>query len=516
MRSWSPTCCVFRFIPFGLALGASLGATVAVMPVPADAAPRQKLVCPKTLVEPGAFADDAEHARYAACLRRAEARKARLAKQKQQAAPAATATAATAATATGATAAPGREATAKTQPPARDFKAADLAVAVIPGIPDARFWGDSEADYLRVLGSAGDDWLALSAGGEDSGFGAGLFTGLTASGRRTDYAVVTGVSSGALLAPFIFLGPSRDGEMRDNFMALNAAEVFEDQRTRESLLDTWPLRKYLERHITRALIDAVAAEHKRGRRLIVLTANLDTARPVAWNMGAIAAAGTDASMKLFRDVLVASSAIPGLFPPMMIETEANGRKIQEMHVDGGLASTLYVAPDSMLLAGAAKLPMKRVTIVINGKLRPEFDVTDRSLVGVLGRSLSVGVKRGSLTTARLAAAAAHRTGLGFEIAYVDQGFDYPSRGMFDPAYMKALFESGFAQGKSATPFRAGLPGTGGPAPTATGSDRPAAESAPAPAPTPATGPAATAPAATPTDGSAARAGDAATGGPTAQ
>lgn len=489
MRSWSPTCRVFRFIPFGVALSLGIGVAVAMPPAPADAAPRQKLVCPMTLVEPGAFADDAEHARYAACLRRAEARKARLAKQKQQAAPAGAA----AATATAATAATG-----KTQPAARDFKAADLALAGIPGVPDARFWGDSEADYLRVLGSAGDDWLALSAGGEDSGFGAGLFTGLTASGRRTDYAVVTGVSSGALLAPFIFLGSARDAEMRDNFMALNAAEVFEDQRTRESLLDTWPLRKFLERHITRELIDAVAAEHKRGRRLIVLTANLDTARPVAWNMGAIAAAGTDESRKLFRDVLVASSAIPGLFPPMMIETEANGRKIQEMHVDGGLASTLYVAPDSMLLAGASRLPMKRVTIVINGKLRPEFAVTDRSLVGVLGRSLSVGVKRGSRTTALLAAAAARRAGIGFEIAYVDQGFDHPSNGMFDPAYMKALFESGLAQGKSATPFRDAVPGGAGAGAAAGGQDRPAPASA-----------------AGPTDGSAAQASPS-TGGATAQ
>ncbi|MFL9823515.1 patatin-like phospholipase family protein [Rhodoplanes sp. SY1] len=495
MRSWSPTCRVFRIIPFGLALSLGIGVAVAMPPVAADAAPRQKLVCPKTLVQPGAFADDAEHARYAACLRRAEARKARLAKTKQQAAPAGTAAAATGAAAT---ATAGREATGKTQPSGRDFKAADLSLATIPGIPGARFWGDSEGDYLRVLGGAGDAWLALSAGGEDSGFGAGLFTGLSASGRRTDYAVVTGVSSGALLAPFIFLGSARDAEMRDNFMALNAAEVFEDQRTRESLLDTWPLRKFLERHITRELIDAVAAEHARGRRLIVLTANLDTARPVAWNMGAIAAAGTEASRKLFRDVLVASSAIPGLFPPMMIETEANGRKIQEMHVDGGLASTLYVAPDSMLLAGAAKLPMKRMTLVINGKLRPEFDVTDRSLVGVLGRSLSVGVKRGSRTTALLAAAAARRAGIGFEIAYVDQGFDHPSRGMFDPAYMKALFESGLAQGKSATPFRAELPGTGSADAAAGGPDRPA-----------------TAPAGGPTDGSAAQATPP-TGGATAQ
>lgn len=459
MRSWSATFRASLSISFGLALGLGvcLGAAgVVAVPDSAVAAPRQKLVCPKTLAEPGAFADAAEHARYAACLRQAQARRARAAARKQVGKPAETAAAAAAPAA----AASPREATGNTRPGGRDFAAADQVMAAIPGIPDARFWGDSEADYMRALGGVGGDWLALSAGGEDSGFGAGLLTGLSESGRRPDYAVVTGVSSGALLAPFVFLGSSRDAEMRDNFMALNAAEVFEDHRTQESLLDTWPLREFIAKRITRGLIDAVAAEHRRGRRLIVITANLDIARPVAWNMGAIAAAGTEASAKLFRDVLVASSAIPGLFPPMMIEAEVGGRRIQEMHVDGGLAATIYAAPDSMLLAGATRpLPMKSLTIVVNGKLQSSFAVTDRSLVGVLGRSLSIGVKRGSRSTAVLAAAAARRSGVPFNIAFVDQDFDHPSRGMFDAAYMKALFESGVKQGRSATPFRSDLPGT---------------------------------------------------------
>ncbi|RAI35321.1 patatin-like phospholipase family protein, partial [Rhodoplanes roseus] len=356
-----------------------------------------------------------------------------------------------------------REATGNTQPGGRSgFTASQQAIATIPGIPEARFWGDSEADYLRILGGIGGDWLALSAGGEDSGFGAGLLTGLSQSGRRPDYTVVTGVSSGALLAPFVFLGSSRDAEMRDNFMALNAAEVFEDHRTPESLLDTWPLRDFIKKRITPELIAAVAAEHKRGRRLIVLTANLDAARPVAWNMGAIAAAGTEASAKLFRDVLVASSAIPGLFPPMMIESETGGQRLQEMHVDGGLAATIYAAPDTMLLATSTqRLPMSTLTIIVNGKLMSEFSVTDRSLVAVLGRSLSVGVKRGSRSTAVLASGAARRSGIPFNLAFVDQSFNYPSRGMFDAAYMKALFESGLAQGKSAAPFVSAVPGTPG-------------------------------------------------------
>jgi hypothetical protein len=445
MRSWSV---ISRSTRAALGAVLGLGAVVAlVLPDPGIAAPRQtRLVCPPGMETPGPFADPAEHARAAACAKRAEAQ-ARRARAKAKAPP----TPATEAA---------RDATGKTTPAARTpFKADEQAIATIPGIPDARFWADSEADYMRALGSIGGDWLALSAGGEDSAFGAGLLTGLSASGKRPDYAVVTGVSSGALLAPFVFLGSSRDAELHDNFMALNAAEVFEDRRTPESLLDTWPLRDFIAKRITPDLLAAVAAEHKRGRRLIVLTANLDAARPVAWNMGAIAAAGTDASVKLFRDVLVGSSAIPGLFPPMIIESETGGRRIQEMHVDGGLAATIYAAPDSVLLASSTRrLPMSTLTIIVNGKLMSDFAVTDRSLVGVLGRSLSVGVKRGSRSTAVLAAAAARRSGTTFNLAFVDQGFNHPSRGMFDAAYMKAMFESGVQQGKSATPFLAGVPG----------------------------------------------------------
>ncbi|RAI32926.1 hypothetical protein CH340_13875 [Rhodoplanes serenus] len=445
-----------------LAGALALGLAATLLPTGSvEAAPRPRLVCPAPPLGP--FATPADHARAAACAR--QAARARRARAKPQAVPPAAA-AATAAAA-------GHETTGKTHAPAREsFTVSEQTVATIPGIVDARFWADSETDYLRVLGGTGGDWLALSAGGEDSAFGAGLLTGLSASGRRPDYRVVTGVSSGALLAPFVFLGQSRDAEMRESLMSLSAAEVFEDRRTPESLLDTWPLRDFIARRITPALLADIAAEHRRGRRLVVITTNIDAARPVAWNMGAIAAAGTEASVKLFRDILAASSAIPGLFPPVMIESESGDRRLHEMHVDGGLAATIYAAPDSMLLAGAAgRLPMDSLTILVNGKLRSAFGVTDRSLIGVLGRSLSIGVKRASRSASVLAAAATKRNGIPFNLAFVDQGFDHPSRGMFDAAYMKALFQTGVDRGKSASPFVSEVPDAEEAAPAA----RPAAE-----------------------------------------
>ena len=300
-----------------------------------------------------------------------------------------------------------------------------------------------------MLGPFNGPWLALSAGGEDSAFGAGLLTGLSERGRRPDYTVVTGVSSGALLAPFVFLGPSRDADLKRDFTAISAADVFEDRRTVDGLLDTWPLREFIAKRITPQLLAEIANEHRRGRRLIIVTTNIDAARPIAWNMGAIAAAGGEAALKLFRDILLATSAIPGLFPPVLIDVEANGKRFSEMHLDGGLAATIYIAPDSMLLASSAlRFPASQITLILNSKLVSEFSVTDRTLVGVLGRSLSVGVKRATRSAAILIAAAARRGGTDFNVAYVDQTFDEPSRGMFDPDYMKALFEAGRQQGQS--------------------------------------------------------------------
>jgi hypothetical protein len=353
----------------------------------------------------------------------------------------------------------GRPATTTPAPAQRArFTAEEQRAAVVPGIPDARFWSDSEEEFRAALGAFDGPWLALSAGGGDAAFAAGLLAGLSESGRRRDYAVVTGVSSGALVAPFAFLAPRRDAELRSIFTTINAADVFEDRRTPESLLDTWPLREFIAKRITPELLADVAAEHRRGRRLIVITTNLDAGRPLAWNLGAIAAKGGEGALKLFRDVLLASSSIPGVFPPVLIETQTGERRIEEMHVDGGLASTIYAAPDSLLLKPAARpLPTGRLTVIVNGKLQSEFEFVDRSVLTILGRSLSLGVKRGTRAAVDLIAAAAQRGGTEFNLAYVEEGFDVASQGLFDPQYMTALFEAGVRQGRSAEPFRHAAP-----------------------------------------------------------
>ena len=185
---------------------------------------------------------------------------------------------------------------AKQLPPRIPFTAADEVAATIPGMPDARFWADSIADFTAALPPQPGPWIALSSGGADGAFGAGLLNGLSESGRRPDYAVVTGVSTGALMAPFVFAGPRYDDALRTAYTKLTAADVFEVGSTGESFVDSWPLKDLIAKQITPALFADIAAAHKSGRRLFVVTTDLDAERSVVWNMGAIAAHGGDAAL----------------------------------------------------------------------------------------------------------------------------------------------------------------------------------------------------------------------------
>lgn len=329
----------------------------------------------------------------------------------------------------------------------------DQELAEVPDIPDARFWGDSAQEFLRVLPPRAGPWLALSGGGSDGAFGAGLLKGWSETGERPDFAVVTGVSAGALIAPFAFAGSRYDDELREAFTSVNAGDVFEAASTGESLFDTWPLRATIAKRITMRLLSEVAEEHRRGRRLFVLTTNLDAERPVAWNMGAIAAKGDQAALDLFRSVLLASSSVPGLFPPVYIEVLGNGRRFREMHVDGGASAPFYIAPTE-IIHGATPLPISELYVVANTKLTPEFQVVTRDTPAILGRAVAKTLKLGIRLEAAVVAAAMQRRGAPFAFSFIPAGFQATSRGAFDPDYMSALFRAGEEQARSSAPFTA--------------------------------------------------------------
>jgi len=339
-------------------------------------------------------------------------------------------------------------------PPRIPFTAGEDAAAAIAGMPDARFWADSTADFQNALPPKPGPWLILSSGGEDGAFGGGLITGLTASGKRPDYAVITGVSTGALMAPFAFAGPKYDDQLHNNYTKVTAADIFEaGASTGESFVNSWPLRDLIAKEVTPALLADIAAQYRRGRRLFIVTTDLDAERSVVWNMGAIAAHGSDDALKLFRRVLLASASVPGAFPPVLINVEADGKRFQEMHADGGIGGQFFVAPAALMAATSSyRLPATQLDIIINTALQPDFAVVDRFAPSILAQSVGMAVKIDTRMMMDRAYVVAKRSGVPFNVASIPPSFNVPSKGAFDPKYMSALFELGFEQGRSNAPF----------------------------------------------------------------
>jgi predicted acylesterase/phospholipase RssA len=332
-----------------------------------------------------------------------------------------------------------------------EFTAADQAAAQIPGMADVRFWADSVSDFNKALPPQEGAWLILSTGGEEGAYGAGFLNGWSASGTRPDFTVITGVSTGALMATYVFAGPTFNDELRDNYTKISASDIFEVATTPESLTDAWPLAQLVNKKVTPELLSAVASEHAKGRRLFVLTTNMDAGRPMVWNMGAIATHGGDAGLKLFRQVLLASAAIEGMFPPVYITAEANGHQFQEMHADGGATGPLFFGPYLAPNAGQ-QIPATALYVIVNGKMSTEFYMPSRNTAAILGRAIGLALKAGGRLQLALASLAAKRAGIAFNVTYVGDSFDQVGRGLFDPKYMNALYDYGFAQGREDNRF----------------------------------------------------------------
>jgi hypothetical protein len=335
-----------------------------------------------------------------------------------------------------------------------EFTAADQAAAEVPGFAGVRFWADSTADFERALPKPEGPWLILSTGGAEGAYGAGFLNGWSAAGTRPQFAAITGVSTGALMATYVFAGPQYDDELHRGYTEITASDIFEIGATPESLTDAWPLQKLIEKRVTPEMLSAIAAEYAKGRRLFVVTTNLDAGRPMVWNMGAIAAKGGDAALKLFRQILLASASIEGLFQPVLITVEANGRQFQEMHADGGATGPLFFAPVPYLLPSSTlRLPASDIYVIVNGKMSDEFYMPSRNTSAILGRAISIALAAGGRLQLALASFAAKRAGIPFNLTYVGDNFEQVGRGLFDPKYMSALYDYGFARGRSDSRFQ---------------------------------------------------------------
>jgi hypothetical protein len=343
------------------------------------------------------------------------------------------------------------------------YLASDLAATPPQGLAGLRFnASDSDAairfaEPARKRASAQRtfDVLALSGGGSNGAYGAGVLVGWSQRGERPEFDIVTGVSTGALTAPFAFLGPSWDERLTNAYTGKAAGRILRGRGLgvlfHTSLYSNSGLRAVVEANVTDDLLQAIVAEHKRGRRLLIATTNLDTEETVIWDMGAIASRGDPASRKLFKDVIVASASIPGVFPPTLIEiegpnSEKGSRRLSEMHVDGGVTIPFFVAPESLLLWTAAKGQARpgRLYVIVNGKVGGTFGFTKGKAGAIVGRSWDAMSK--ALMRTHLAASSgfARRNGGQLFYAAIPDSADLDTSGLdFATDNRAALFRMGY-------------------------------------------------------------------------
>jgi hypothetical protein len=244
------------------------------------------------------------------------------------------------------------------------------------------------------------NYLAISGGGSDGAFGAGLIHGWTESGIRPHFKIVTGVSTGALIAPFAFLGPDYDDELKASYTTIDSAKIFIPRGIlpllwSEAAASTEPLQELIETYITEAVLEAIAAEHAKGRRLYVASTNLDAEQPVIWDMGAIASSSSSDRLTLFRKVLLASASIPSMFPPVFMDVAIDGNKYQEMHVDGGVFFQSFFVGSMIDLPSTIRAahpdytgPVKQHLYVIrNGWVSPTPQPVQRALPSISMRAI---------------------------------------------------------------------------------------------------------------------------------
>jgi predicted acylesterase/phospholipase RssA len=340
---------------------------------------------------------------------------------------------------------------------------------------------EREKAWLAANGQTGPlppaAMLAISGGGDNGAFGAGLLNGWTAAGARPQFKAVTGISTGALIAPFAFLGPAYDPVLKSVYTEVSQSDIFKPRGLLkgifgDAMADTTPLSRIVQKQVDQHLLDAIAAEYAKGRLLLVGTTNIDTLEPVVWNMTAIAASKDPRAIVLFRKVLLASAAIPAAFPPVLIDVEVGGKHYQEMHVDGGTLTQVFAYPPSIRVGDLQ--PRQRVLYIIrNARLDVDWADTKRRTLPIAMRAVSGLMQSQGVGDLYRIFVSTQRDGVDFNLAFIPPTFDTPHVKDFDQTYMRALYQTGYDMAAKGYPWGKEPPGYSSPFTEQVASPKPA-------------------------------------------
>lgn len=334
---------------------------------------------------------------------------------------------------------------------------------------DLRAGMKTEAGFADYDAFKKANYLSISGGGDNGAFGAGLLIGWTERGDRPQFNLVTGVSTGALIAPFAFLGPDYDFVLKRVYTEVNPTDVFINNGLMgalfsDSFADTTPLYKLITEYVNEDLLKKIADEYNlRNRWLLVASTNLDAGVPTLWNMGKLASVGTPESLQLFRKILLASSAIPGAFPPVMIDVVADGKHYQEMHVDGGATMEVFLYPTALGAEARRKNILsnhrdRQAYIIRNSRLDSEWREIERNTLSIMGRAVDQLIQSQGYGDLQRIYLTTKRDQIGFNLAYIGPDFKEPHTGSFDRKYMNALYQYGRGLGKAGYPWAKSPPG----------------------------------------------------------
>ena len=346
--------------------------------------------------------------------------------------------------------------------------------AEVPGLPNVRtYWesGETDPDFQADLiqsivdeppgkfprdpqGRPAYSGLAISGGGSSGAFGAGVLYGWTQSGQRPEFKLVTGISTGALIAPYAFLGPGYDEKLKRAYTTISTRDVVRTSKrppwSSEALQDSAPLAELIARDVNNEMLAHIAAAHANGQRLYIGTVNLDAQQFVVWNMGIIASSNHPRSLELFRKVMLASASIPGAFPPVYVEVELDGETYDEMHVDGGTITQVFFSELVVDLyaasAGAGfdngEGTSSTVYVIRNGYTDPQPRQVPREVLTISGRALSTMIKSASINDLMRIQQFIQQDGIDFRCTFIPEDFEFEKKEQFDPEEMQALFELG--------------------------------------------------------------------------
>jgi len=259
-----------------------------------------------------------------------------------------------------------------------------------------------------------------------------------------------------MIAPFAFLGRSYMDGLRTVYTKIGPDDVLKKRGVHhavfgEALADTAPLYGLITHHINEQALADISAEYNKGRLLLIGTASLDAQRPVIWNIGAIAASGRPGALELICKVILGSASIPGAFPPVMIDVEADGRRYQEMNVDGGVVAQTFLYPADLgtrVNLRSFELARERHAYIIrNSRLDPDWASVNRRFLSISGRAIATTIHYIGYSDLLRIYTTAQSDGVDYNLTYIETDFPNVKHEKFDPAYMNALFDYAYAKGR---------------------------------------------------------------------